>query len=84
MKVQKHQLYPGVWYKAKIYNEDYIIQFEKFTNEDGINVANYYYKNKLHEGSCNWGYYRDVTELEIATEFPKEVESLIVSTYEIY
>ena len=85
MKLPKEQLYPGVCYHTKIYNEDYIIEFERFgSNGEDIYVGNYYYNGKLYEGSCHWGYYKDTTELQIATEFPKEIKSSIISSYEIY
>ena len=85
MKLQKEQLVPGRWYYVHIYHSNYHIQFEKFREDnDSIVVSSYYFENSLNDASVNWGYYKDIDTLEVATELPNGEKLLEISSYEIY
>lgn len=84
MKLEREQLIPGRWYHAIVYDDEYFMQFEKLINKKDIYATNYYYKNMLNRGSCNWADYDDITTLEEATELPSGEKLLTVETYEIY
>lgn len=86
MKLQKEQLIHGQWYKVLIYNSNYTIKFAGFRDDgDSIIVSDYYYESDIRQASDDWGYYKDIDTLEVATELPTG-EKLIAkdSSYEIY